>query len=306
MDWAPAADRSLQKEMESKSERILRAQANRQGRVRMRPDLGSQLTFDPRCLLITSGEQLPHGQSRNARILTIPIERTDVNMELLTKAQKQGEMYSLAMSHYISWIQDNWEKVKLQTRTVYDNARQRASTDNKHLRLVDIVASMYMGLEVALTFAREKKAINENDVKRLTEAGWKIFNDLAVMQDLELNAQSPGQRFMEAVRTNLNSGKAILRDISENVEIKPGQVAIGWFSPDNKLIYLNPGEAYQLTQEFYHRSGEDFTAYKAQTWQDLKRLRYIDNAVKDVQWINGRSVRILPVLRKYVFPEKEE
>lgn len=307
-DWAPAADRNLQKEMESKSERILRAQANRAGKVRMRPDLGSQVTFDPRGLVITSGEQLPHGQSRNARLLAVPVEMTDFNMELLTQSQEDKEHYSMAMAHYIAWIQENWEKVRKEIRGVYSDAREKATTEGKHLRLVDIVAAMYSGLHIVLQFMREKKALTETEVTAYLESGWTIFNTLAFHQDWEVNAQSPGRRFLEAIKTQLNSGKAVLRDLNENLEIKPGQTAIGWWAP-NGNIYLNPGEAYQMVIQYYSRSGEDFTAYKTQTWQDLRRLQYLEcdsDSPTRTSWINGRTVRVLTIIRKYIIENPQQ
>jgi hypothetical protein len=100
-DWAPAEDLNSMREMESKAEYIIRAQGNRQAKGRMKPNMSSQTIFIPRGMLLSSGEQLPSGQSRNARVLPVRIE---VSSCLPGKAVMPESYRSGSRERILTWI----------------------------------------------------------------------------------------------------------------------------------------------------------------------------------------------------------
>jgi Domain of unknown function (DUF927) len=92
-DYAPPSDANSARDINRTVEYMIRDVGNRQGRVRSNSDMTSQTTYFPRCLSVTSGEQLPPpGVSRSARILPIPVKIEDfytdgeLNYHLLTRS----------------------------------------------------------------------------------------------------------------------------------------------------------------------------------------------------------------------------
>ena len=54
-DFAPRGSSAQQQQLHGKADRLLRAQGNRSGRGRMRPDGSLQLTKPPRGLILSTG-----------------------------------------------------------------------------------------------------------------------------------------------------------------------------------------------------------------------------------------------------------
>src|SRR5207237_1059993 len=74
------------------------------GRARMNSDLTLRAVYRPRALLISTGEQLPDGQSVLARLVTVEVRRPDIAMDSLNRAQAERAQYGSAMAGYIAWL----------------------------------------------------------------------------------------------------------------------------------------------------------------------------------------------------------
>ena len=97
-DYAPRADAYAQRRQEQRAQRIIRAMANRSGRSRLKADLSAQTEYIPRGLMISTGEDLPPGQSILARTLAIEVDRDRIDLEKLTEAQQHAEPTQQAMA----------------------------------------------------------------------------------------------------------------------------------------------------------------------------------------------------------------
>jgi hypothetical protein len=321
-DYAPPADSRDARELNKTVEYILRAFANRQGKVRSNADMSSQETFYPRGLHVTSGEQLPPpGVSRSARILPIPVKIDDFyddgeqNYDALTRAQQDAKLYPLAMAHYIKWIQDNWQRIEKTFHEYYEKYRLQAPKKGVHLRLVESVALMQTGYCIALQFACEKGALKDSARDNMLDEGWDILAGLLNRQNIQLTSEKPGVRFIEVLQSLLASGRAAFRTRNDAGEWAPaltiaGQSQIGWEDISNKAIYLNRAEAYSLIFNHCQRMGEYFGTHADETWQDMKALGYLEGIGPDdiptiKKRFNGQQIRVLPLKRKVIYPDEE-
>lgn len=277
-DWAPGQDSSKAKELEVKAERVIRAQGNRQGRVRMRSDTTSQVTYIPRGLLVTSGEQLPSGHSHTARIYSVEIERDEVDTIFLSTAQDEQYYYCVAMSHYIKWLKDRFQNLKDTLPKLWREYRDKAQEGETHPRLPEVIAGLYCALELALQFASEHGAITETEAQSYKESGWDIFCKLAQQQSGRVENERPAKRAMELWRAMLDQGSAILWSKDDDMPraAAPGIRPIGWIENNNGSSYtlLNPKAAYGALVEYGQRIGQPFTIKEDALWKDLKRMGY--------------------------------
>ncbi len=85
---------------------MLRAQGNRSGRGRMRPDGSLQLTKPPRGLILSTGEDIPSGQSLRARMCIAEISPGDVDLPRLTACQSDAGSGRLAaaLAGFVRWL----------------------------------------------------------------------------------------------------------------------------------------------------------------------------------------------------------
>lgn len=301
-DWAPGQDSNKARELEVKSEHIIRDQGNRQGKARMSADTSSRPVYIPRGLLITSGEQLPSGHSHTARIYSVHIEPGDIDVDLLSSAQKRRHLYRCAMAHYIKSLQPNWLEKKLQLRQEFEGMRNSLLKDpamkSIHSRLPDVIALLCLGMNEGLKFAVEAGGVSESDADFLLHEARDRFIQMACAQGRRVEDERPANRFVEGLRSILNMGGAMLRN-KDDVEIRdpgPGKAAIGWNDFANGYILLDPGPSYQAVVQHYLRSGDPFTIKKEATWQDLKRLSFIDTPTDNPTtplWIQGSTRRVL-------------
>jgi len=250
-DWAPGADSAKARELEVKAEHVIRAQGNKQGRGRLKSDTSSRMTYIPRGLLLTSGEQLPSGYSHTARIFSVELDGADISLERLSAAQEKKGLYCFAMSAYIHWLQRNWDRLNKLLPQQYYEWREQARAANQHPRLPGVVAWLYAGLSCALDFMTESEFISEEEARKVAAEGMEIFVNLSAEQSGRVDEQRPGKRFLEALRTLMDQGKAVLWSKDDTEPRKPtaGETPIGWADGDGHYL-LNPTAAYALVRDF--------------------------------------------------------
>lgn len=322
-DYAPPANPAEARELNKTVEYIIRSYANRQGKVRANPDMTSQETFYPRGLLVTSGEQLPPpGVSRSARILPIPIERSDFfndgreDYYMLTQAQKDRRQYPVSMSYYIKWIQANWKSVDEKFHTYIIKYLQGAPKEDIHLRLVETISLMQAGYRIFLDFAADSGVIKASSVNEHLESGCEILIGLLRGQSVRISSERPGERFIEVVKSLLSSGKVILRHLNDigiwsPEEAGPGQIIIGWDDTNDAIVYLNPEEAYSAVFSHCQRIGEYFGTFRDAVWDDMNSMKYLESVGEEgsrtclkKKRFSGIQKRVIWVKRGVIYDEE--
>jgi hypothetical protein len=96
-----------------KAERLLRAQGNRAGRQRMWADGTLRATKYPRGLILSTGEDVPRGQSLRARMLIVEVKQDRVHWEVISEMQRYGIQAILAnaMAGFIQWVAQRYDEL---------------------------------------------------------------------------------------------------------------------------------------------------------------------------------------------------
>src|SRR3712207_6256827 len=94
-----------------KADRVLRAKGNASGRQRMRPDTTLRPEKPPRALILSTGEDVPRGQSLRARMLILELGLGELDWRKLTRCQQDAAngFYAQAMSAFVRWLADRYE-----------------------------------------------------------------------------------------------------------------------------------------------------------------------------------------------------
>jgi hypothetical protein len=324
-DFAPPANPKEAARQELMAEYLARAIGNRQGKARSTADQESRPQFPPRGILITSGEQMPGGYSRGARILPLPVKDSDYykdaegNLPLLDQAQKDRQYYPMAMGHYIKWIIDKQDIIKPMVEEKFETYRHLAPK-GPHRRLIDDIAILQTGLEIATLFTLEKGVTSETERKSYLKDGWEIFQDLTKTQNTRLTGEKPSIKFVEAVRELYHTRKICLRVqtlIDGNFiwlpnSPQPGQEIIGWDIQEEDLVVLEPGSAYKSVFQFYRGMGGFLGEDKVSIWRDLKKEGYLaewddKNDCLPNHYVPGfGGGRRLVITRSKLFPPEEK
>ena len=202
-DFAPHGTAYEVARLHAAAERLLRNQANRAGRQRMNADATLKAEMFPRGLLLGTGEDVPHGHSLRARLVTVEVKAGDINRENLTALQAHTAMLGEAMAGYVAWLAP-------QDKTMFAQreCELRATVTGPHARVPENIASLQLGVETGLRFAVESDALSEAEVEEHRTKSWETLLELAQGQEHFLKTESPAERFIALIRSALLSGRA--------------------------------------------------------------------------------------------------
>ena len=151
-DFCPTGTISDVARMHRDANRLMRAQGNNSGRQRMRPDGTLRPTRPPRGMIMSTGEDVPRGQSLRARLAIIEISPGDVDTNILTDCQRDASdgLYQHAMQSYLEWIAPQYEQILEEFNTRIREAREIARQNRQHARTPGIVAELYVAFSLFL------------------------------------------------------------------------------------------------------------------------------------------------------------
>jgi len=312
-DWAPGATLKQQNESEQMAELIIRSIGNKAKQAKLQADGAIAKTYGPRGAVIASGEQLPSGQGRNARIFVVDMRPDDLDLEVIILAEQEKHLYPFAMSGYIDWLRRNWDYVVDLIRPMRREWRTSLSSNQMHKRLPGAVATLYSGIYLGLLYAEEVGAISSTEAGERRSVGWDCLVSLADRHSATVNMERPGNRFLDGFRVLFRQSKFVFLDTEKVVpntgDIKPTQIFAGW--EDESYFYLDPGIVFTTIREYLNRD-EPFTIKAKPLWDDLRYLGSIDctdvdrNRTKKYigKHPNNISAWVVPLKKSVVFEVK--
>lgn len=291
-DFAPAGPPHEVQRWHQKADRIIRHQGNNNSRQRMRPDGSLRPPKPPRGLIVSTGEDVPRGQSLRARMFIIEIDQGCIDVQKLTACQADAAvgLYAAAMAGFVQWLARSYAQMQETLRAQINELRQKAVVSGMHRRTPDIVASIAIGLKYFLAFAQDSGAIDASQADTLWQRCWLALGQVAMKQDAYHKASEPTRRFIELLLSALASGHAHIADpdgtppreapeawgwrqraignsINDRIEWQPQGDRVGWI--DGDTTYLDPEASYRSAQAMV-ASGADGLGITAQTLR--KRL----------------------------------
>jgi hypothetical protein len=268
-DFAPTGTRGDVARYNREADRIIRAQGNAAGRLRMRADGTLRLANMPRGLILSTGEDVPRGQSLRARMFVLELG-AGLDWDLLTKCQRDanGGLYAQAMSAYLQWLAPRYATRSQQLPSALAEWRAEAASSAQHKRTPEIVAHLQVGLCRFLQFARSVGAVSEEQARELKNASWRALGVAAAAQNSYQRAEDPVRRFLELIRSALSTGRAYLTDSKNGYsETRKGD-AIGWKS--DAMVFLDPDAAFATAQKLAQEQGEFLSVGQKTLWQRMR------------------------------------
>ena len=266
-DFAPTGTTYDVQRWHKKADRVLRAMGNRSGRSRMRPDTSLRPDKPPRCLIISTGEDVPRGQSLRARMLVVELGPGQLDFPRLTARQREASsgVYAWAMAGYVRWLAHRYEAITCGMRQELDELRGVSERLGQHRRTPEIVANLALGLRYLLRFARDAEAVSPREAEDLWRRGWKALGEAATNQSQHQAGQEPTRRYTELLPAAIVGGRAHVADPEgdhpghpeswgwrfSGDEWRPQGERVGWV--DGEHLYLEPEVAFAAVQ----RQGRD-------------------------------------------------
>ncbi len=304
-DFAPQPGSRQQQTLHSKAERLLRAQGNGSGRGRMNADGTLRLTRPPRGLILSTGEEVPHGHSVRARALIVEVEPNVVNVERLTVAQGHARagLHAQATYGFARYLAAHYDEIEGFVKNAVERERERAleAENSSHARLPDIVGQMMVGIEMFLRFAQEIGAVSSSEAVTLLDRVRAAVTSVAARQTGVQRDAEPVPVYLDLLRAAISSGRAHLAapdgrepespsawgwrciNSSAGEEWRPQGDRIGYVGGDD--LYLVPQAACKAPQIPAAKTAVSLFRRKPST-NDCPNAVYCNPRIADV----GRSL----------------
>jgi hypothetical protein len=283
-DFAPHGSPADVARQHKDADRLLRAQGNRSGRGRCGPDGSLRPAKPPRGLILSTGEDIPKGQSLRARLCVLEVSPGDLKWDKLTEAQRDAAAgkYAAAMAGYVRWLVPQMGTIRQELPQQTARLREQVRADGQHARTPGIVADLLFGWQTFLRFAVDVGAVKGVGRDVLLMRVRQALLAAAARQAPHLESAEPAAHFLRLLGAALASGRAhVVRDTGgipsgssacwgwQMVDgtNRPGGRKVGWVK--DKDLYLEPDAAYAAAQELARDQGESLTV-SAQTLR--KRL----------------------------------
>jgi hypothetical protein len=180
------------------ADRVFRAQGNRAGRGRSRPDGSVRPAHPPRGSIISTGEDVPRGQSLRARLLVIDIGPGDLGpplenakLRLFQQAAANG-LYAQALAGYVRWLAPRIATIRAKMPGRLTALRGELIVSGAHARTPGIVAELLYGWRLWTKYALDVGAINSAQRRELLERVRKALLEAAALQAAHVQAAAPG------------------------------------------------------------------------------------------------------------------
>jgi hypothetical protein len=250
-DFAPQASGVDAQNLDRKAARLIRAVGNHSPRNRMNADTSTRAGFMARGLVISTGEQLPTGQSVIARILPIEVLPKTVDIALLTQAQKEdARLYPYAMVGYLQWLIRNWDDIKVEYVQRHHEMRD-SLRGTFHLRTPEMFAHLLMGVQLGLTYAVSEGAFSEPDAEAMLEQARAEMMKLAQAQGEHVRDELPAIKFINAIKALVAKGEYYIEGIAQ-----PHADTAKWLGwADQDFYYLQSEITYNAVCDFLRKEG---------------------------------------------------
>lgn len=247
-DFAPHGSQQDINRLHATADRVIRGAGNGAGRGRMHADGRLRPDYPPRCLIVSTGEDIPHGQSLRARLAIVEVGPGDVGRAVLSRSQRDAAagVLAAAMAGYVRWLAGRMDALQATAGDELSELRERAwRLNGAHARTPDVVAHLAYGWRQWLDFAVDVGAITDEERASLWERVWAALGVLAGEQAGHQRAEEPTRRFLSLVADAIASGEAHVARTDGKPPAKAG--AWGWqlresFAADGESIFMPQGK----------------------------------------------------------------
>jgi len=262
-DCAPQSTPNGANELNRKVEQILRGQGNSAGRGRMYANGELRQEYFSRAMIISTGEDVPKGQSILARCFILGISPGDVDLGVLTEMQKTAANggFAACMAGYIEFVASKSASLKEQLTAKFEKYRAEAREHNfLHDRTPDQFASLMLGLDMFVDFALSSGAISQVEYNNFLNDGKLILLEVAKLQATYQSDSNPIEKYFDTIRTALQTKQAYLLGMDGERPKKHAELCgdyqsfpvngkhIGFIDTGKSCVYLIPLSAYRLIE----------------------------------------------------------
>jgi hypothetical protein len=288
-DFKPRGGANEVQSYHRKADRLFRAVGNHCGRQRLTRDGRLRADRRPRGLILSTGEEVPNGESLRARLFILEVTKGDIPSGRLGQCQGDAAagLYAASMAGYLRWLAGQYPAIRANLRQQRDELRDRSRREFAagHARSPTVVADLALGLKYLFDYGVVVGAIDAEERAELVRRCWSALHQAAAAQVEHVRSYEATHQFLRLLSGALASGRGHvagpdglkpaspeawgwhgkeynLREgephaADTDVSFLPKGSRIGWVSGDD--LYLEPEASFAAAQELARQQGESLT-----------------------------------------------
>ena len=284
-DYYPSQSLQESRKMDAVAESIFGMAGDKQGRSRMKQN-GKDIrkSYSARGIIMATGENFPNfAESRVARSVIVEIEKGDLKLDVLASIQARKIDLNICMREYIKWIIINYDRISNAIKEGFTRCREKFNKDFSHARIPENMASLYIGCEIFLQFAKEMEVIDVGNKMERLLITYNALLSLAQKQSIKTEDAKPDKMFFYAIQEMIASGEAYFKVYldEDRCQSSPYATFLGCYDSTKGLYYLIPGVTYKAVVQYYEKQNMKFPLNQAALWGYLKKHSCIAIAESD-------------------------
>ncbi len=331
-DFAPRGSTFDQARYHRDADRVFRAVGNHSGRRRMRADGTLRPVKPPRALIISTGEDVPTGESVLARMLVLEVGPGDVKADRLSALQRAAHegLLAEATSAFVVWLAARFKEIRARFDQSVLEWRDKSF---RHRRTSDILGQLAAAHTIWREFAVESGALTAAEAAALGDRVQTALLEAGEAQAALQGTEDVVVRLFALLRGALVAGEAYLEDADstgpptqpektgsverwgwrtveggsgENAWVRdePQGRRIGWVRGSD--LYLHPDATFRVVQGFAAGQGAALPVTQRTMWHRLKERGFLLSAEKNRHTnrptIQGQQTRCLHLSVNALFP----
>lgn len=215
-DFCPTGSMADVSRLHASADRIMRAQGNHSGRGRMRADGSLRPTKPPRGLILSTGEDIPKGQSLRARMLILDLPKGETKWDAVTTCQRfaRDGFFAQSTAAFTQWLatNDRIAQVHSEKNEKHQISYWREQWHNRkldgHQRSATTLAYLSRAWHVWVEFVVATQALTKPEAKTLWDRVWKALGEAGKQQASYQSSENPAIRFIELIQAAFSGNKA--------------------------------------------------------------------------------------------------
>ncbi len=260
-DFAPKQDRREMFNQNSIAEFIVRMYGDRVAKGRSNNKLEVKKMNIPRGMMLVTGESIISGESSNARLISLEVSRSTVNLGILTEIQNNIGLLGQAMRGYIESLlkqlnDENAEESLADTLIhnfqFYRDELMYKYKDIPHGRTIESISWLKVGFNCMLSYMFDIGAISEVESKEYEQRLEVVTDALLNNQTNLVTNNSPTDEFLNTLKELIDSNSIRLGTLnSKNQVIEDKLEYIHGYRDDNYYYFYRDKIYKAFVQEQY-------------------------------------------------------
>jgi hypothetical protein len=311
-DFAPGNTIREMRERDEVASRLLRSVGNRAARGRMKDGRRFQADFPPRCLPLITAEDVPPGQSIQARSVGVRVytpppgspERAVIDARVSQAQEDDALRYPHAMATYLLWLKRHWDELST-TLKAGALTNQKRFASNGHARLADAFGKLMTAVDTALFCFQDTGAITASQAQDYRATAYDSLRAVMAEHAGQIESLDPCLIFTQILREELDAQSWFLAPANPDdpppANLPHTAIKIGW--QDNRYVYLL-SKTVSSIMEIYSRAGVPFPVGRNTLYLRLQEKGWLLKMGTEYIPAINTSPHVLRLMRQAIYPEE--